>query len=148
MRFDSKNGNDSHCTDASLYNSYITARYKDTNIQQDKNQEVAAIVQKMGANVFAISVEIDWLVKLFKKGVIGHGKTIDTDLPFEIMGDPAVVQMLCDKIVQGRRHRQGLARRQYEGGGEVGPATDGFRYRRPDVPVVGLQGARRLSGTG
>jgi aldehyde:ferredoxin oxidoreductase len=75
--------------------------YKDPNILQLKNQEAAAIVNKWGVDVFTIRSTIPWLVSLHDKGILGSGKEINTDLPFELIGHPGWLEMLFQKIVSG-----------------------------------------------
>jgi aldehyde:ferredoxin oxidoreductase len=64
---------------------------------------VGEIQNKMGANTFPMMRFVPYLGTLYNQGILGPGKTINSDLPFDLLAtkEPEVVQLLLDSIVKG-----------------------------------------------
>lgn len=62
------------------------------------------LVQKYGINAFEFMVGLPYLRALHKKGVLGPGKEIDCDLPFDKIGEFEFI----DKLVKMVAFRQGI----------------------------------------
>ncbi len=76
--------------------------------------DASDIAQRAGINVYPFMAMLLWLRALTKKGILGPGKEIDTDLPVEEKwGTSQLIQILLDKIVNqqdiGKYLHMGLA---------------------------------------
>lgn len=105
-------GNESHCIDLVWYSTYDAAKHggKPTNAVL----EAADLMQRAGVNAFELEAAMVWLSHLHKQGLIGRGKRIDTDLPFDQVGETAFAEALIRKIARreeiGADLSEGLAR--------------------------------------
>ncbi|MDD4874108.1 MAG: aldehyde ferredoxin oxidoreductase N-terminal domain-containing protein [Dehalococcoidales bacterium] len=90
--------NKSQCVEKSFYYGPNVIKYGGFNNQIDKASDV---VQRYGANAYPLNVGLMYLFKLYNMGIMGKGKAIDTDLPFELFGDAKFVEILLEKIVKG-----------------------------------------------
>lgn len=72
----------SHCFDG-FYSSLATAKYGHPEVDAGA---AADRLQRLGINAWEPSVAIPWLVGLYKKGILGPGKKIDSNLPFDKVG--------------------------------------------------------------
>ncbi len=52
----------------------------------DSQAESVELMQRLGINNFVLSVGLPWLVNLSKMGILGSGKQVDSNLPFEQIG--------------------------------------------------------------
>lgn len=58
-------------------------------------------MQQYGINAWEPSMATPWLVKLYKTGILGPGKQIESSLPFDTVGSDAFNKALLDAIVNG-----------------------------------------------
>ena len=112
IRYASGASNGSSCVDYLFYNSHDAAKHggKQTQAVLD----AAELMQRAGINAYQLEAGILWLVNLNKLGILGPGKKIDTDLPFDQLGESSFVKALIDKILNkqdiGAYLHEGLAR--------------------------------------
>ena len=96
VRWKSGASNGSSCVDYFFYNSYDAAKHggKQTQAILDSTE----MLQRAGLNSYQMEGAILWLNALHKLGIAGPGKKIDTDLPFDQLGESSFVKALIDKI--------------------------------------------------
>jgi aldehyde:ferredoxin oxidoreductase len=56
------------------------------------------LADKLGINAYVIDVDINYLKTLSEKGVLGPGREIDTDLPFDKLGEAEFIEDFLHKI--------------------------------------------------
>lgn len=71
--------NESHCVD--FWNGVFSS-----TLPRDANMTTSDAVQRLGINAFSMAGMMQWLAKLYKEGILGKGKQIDTSLPFDQAG--------------------------------------------------------------
>jgi aldehyde:ferredoxin oxidoreductase len=96
IRWKSGASNGSSCVDYFFYDAHVKATTggKATQAILDSTE----LLQRAGLNAYQMEAMILWLIALNKKGIVGPGKHIDTDLPFAQLGQVSFVQALIDKI--------------------------------------------------
>jgi len=94
-------GNESSCVDMFFY---CFEDAKKHGKQTTASLKASDLIQKTGINAFELETVIIWLKTLHKKGILGPGKEIDTDLPFDKMGEYEFVE----KLVTQLETRQGI----------------------------------------
>ncbi len=97
-RLDNGASNESSCLETFFYSGWVYQKYG--SVTEETNKACDA-VQKYGANVYPLWLTIQYLIALNKKGVLGSGMAIDTDLPFDELGSFRFLEILLDKIVNG-----------------------------------------------
>ena len=109
LRWKSGASNGSSCVDYFFYNSHDAAKHggKQTQAILDATE----IVQRAGINMYQLEAAILWLVALNKLGVVGRGKKIPTDLPFDQLGEASFVKALVSKI----EHKQDIGADLHQG---------------------------------
>jgi len=98
-RVASGEGNQSNCVDYGFYKEWAIERFG--RYTHDFNKAVD-LPQRYGINNYAVRRGINWLWGLNQKGICGRGKAIDTDLPFDLIGEAKFLEILFDKIVKGK----------------------------------------------
>ena len=88
-------GNESMCIDAMFVNSGVQGGVK----SMEDAWKSTDLVQKYGINVFAMMGTLQWLQNLYKQGVLGKGKAIESSLDYEDMGTEAFVSSLFNAII-------------------------------------------------
>ena len=104
--------NGSGCVDYLWYNSHEKAA--NGGVQTPAMLAATDLMQRAGINAYMLEAGILWLVALNKLGICGPGKQIDTDLPFDQLGQLSFAKALIDKWVNkkdiGAQLHEGLAR--------------------------------------
>jgi aldehyde:ferredoxin oxidoreductase len=90
--------NGSSCLETFFYSMWVWGKYGSVTEETNK---ACDMVQKYGANVYTIWKMLDYLHKLHTMDVLGPGKAIDTDLPFDEIGSVTFLEILLEKIVKG-----------------------------------------------
>jgi aldehyde:ferredoxin oxidoreductase len=78
---------------------------------QDPQKQAADLAQKFGINAAELETGIPYLRDLYKMGVLGQGKEIDCDLPFDKLGEGEFIERLIEMIT----YRQGIGDDMAEG---------------------------------
>lgn len=108
----SAGGNESHCVDFFFYDTHDRERHDGK--QTKPFLKAVDLAQRAGINVYELESGTIWIKHLYKLGLIGRGKEIDTDLPVEDIGEYNFAADLIDKIVYrkgiGDDLAEGLAR--------------------------------------
>ena len=111
-RYKSGASNGSSCVDYFFYHAYDAAKHGGSYTQAILDS--TEMMQRSGINAYMLEGGIIWLVNLNKLGILGPGKQIDTDLPFDQIGEASFVKALIDKILNkkdiGADLHEGLAR--------------------------------------
>ncbi|MFC1913590.1 aldehyde ferredoxin oxidoreductase N-terminal domain-containing protein [Chloroflexota bacterium] len=92
-------GNESNCVDSFFYSEWTSKKHGSES--GELNKKAADITQKYGANNFVLWFILRYLVALNEIGVLGPGKAIDTDLPFDELGSIEFLEILLGKIIKG-----------------------------------------------
>lgn len=126
-------GNESSCWDMGLYNAYDEMAHG--GAMTDVTYQAADLSQKFGINNAAVYGAIGWLLNLYGQGIAGPGLEIDTDLPFDQLGELLFVEQLIQRIVNRQEIGQDLAEgcaRAAEAWGrleeDLGTGTLGLQY--------------------
>lgn len=88
-------GNESMCTDAHFVNTGVEGGVESL----EDSWKSTDLAQRYGMNVFSLAVMLNWLQNLYKAGVLGKGKAIDSSFDFEHMGTHAFITSLLDSII-------------------------------------------------
>ena len=111
-RWQSGKSNGSSCVD------YFFISFADKEVHGKITQNTldsTDLMQRRGFNVYQLEGALLWLRALAKKGILGPGKEIDSDLPVEeLWGDAHLIAILLDKIENqkdvGKYLHMGLAK--------------------------------------
>lgn len=95
-RRENAHGNESSCFDFGYYNAYDQMVHGEMT---DVTYQAADLSQMYGINTAALHGVIVWLNNLYQQGIAGPGLEIDTDLPFDLLGELEFVQELIWRIV-------------------------------------------------
>jgi len=88
-------GNEAICVEALVYQGWDLGKHgKVTEI----SGKASDLLQELGINAWMPFIHLGYLNNLYKKGVMGKGKAIDTDLPFEDIGELNFFEELMHKI--------------------------------------------------
>jgi len=79
-------GNESACQETFWYGPYARKVAKSRAEDTEINLRGADIVQKYGLNSFVLQPGLHWLEHLYEEGVLGPGRPIPSDLPWESIG--------------------------------------------------------------
>jgi len=90
--------NESQCVEQAFYYGPNAIKYGGFNDQIDKACDV---IQRYGANAYPLNAGLMYFFNLHMMGIMGKGMAIDTDLPFELLGDARFVEILMEKITKG-----------------------------------------------
>ncbi len=111
-RFDHSLGNESSCKESYYYTpSWLINDYVPSGDEPDPQILAADLAQKYGINVAELETGILYLRDLHKLGVLGAGKQIDCDLPFDRLGHSEFIQRLIEMIT----YREGIGDDMAEG---------------------------------
>jgi aldehyde:ferredoxin oxidoreductase len=123
-RHDPPMGNESSCKESYYYNPKVLLRdftpeedphealsQLDSDETPDPQKLAADLIQRYGVNAAELETGIPYLRDLYKMGVIGEGKEIDTDLPFDKFGEGEFIQRLVEMI----SYREGIGDDMAEG---------------------------------
>ncbi|MCL2654449.1 MAG: aldehyde:ferredoxin oxidoreductase [Coriobacteriia bacterium] len=96
-RWQSGKSNGSSCVDFAFYSGADSAAHgKATQTVLDASD----MMQRYGANAFTLLQMLPWIQTLWKKGILGPGKEIDTDLPMELWGSDAFAAAFFEKVAK------------------------------------------------
>ena len=79
-------GNESACQETSWYGPFVRKVAKTPAEEIEINLKAADIVQRYGFNSFLLQTGLHWLEHLYEHGVLGPGRKISSNLPWETMG--------------------------------------------------------------
>lgn len=88
-------GNESMCIDTMFLNSGVQGGAESPM----DAWKATDLVQRYGINVFSMMGALAWLQNLYKAGVLGAGKQIESSLDFERMGTDSFARSLMSAIV-------------------------------------------------
>ncbi len=109
-RYNPPLGNDSSCKE-SYYYSPSQLKVPPSGETPDPQKQAADLAQKYGINVAELETGILYLRDLYKMGVLGQGKQIDCDLPFDKLGGNEFIEQLMEMIA----YRKGIGDDMAEG---------------------------------
>jgi len=96
VRWKSGASNGSSCVDYFFYDAHVKA--KSGGVATQAILDSTELMQRAGINAYQLEGGILWLSALNKLGIVGPGKEIDTDLPFDQLGEASFVKALIGKI--------------------------------------------------
>jgi aldehyde:ferredoxin oxidoreductase len=94
-------GNESACQETSWYNEYIQKVAKSTKELGEISLKAADVCQRYGINTFVLQTGLPWLEHLHEEGVLGPGKRIHSDLPWEKLGTLEFAEKLVHVLSTG-----------------------------------------------
>jgi len=100
-RYETGIGNESQCVET-FYSFYDRAKHGGQTTQAAF--KATDLMQKYGVNAYEVWRGLDYLNKLYKMGVVGPGKDIDCDLPFDKMGETELIE----KFLHAMAYREGI----------------------------------------
>jgi aldehyde:ferredoxin oxidoreductase len=106
-RYDTGIGNESSCKESSYYMPGMFAGRQIPGVQR----KAADLAQKYGINTGELETGIPYIRDLYKMGVLGQGKQIDCNLPFDKIGEYEFVEKLLEMI----SNREGIGDDMAEG---------------------------------
>jgi aldehyde:ferredoxin oxidoreductase len=106
-RYDTGFGNESACKESSYYMPGALAGRQIPDVQR----KAADLAQKYGINTGELETGIPYIRDLYKMGVLGQGKQIDCDLPFDKIGEYEFLEKLLEMI----SNREGIGDDMAEG---------------------------------
>jgi aldehyde:ferredoxin oxidoreductase len=95
-RRENTNGNESSCFDMGMYNAYDQAAH---GAMTEVTYQAADLSQAYGINNVAVHGALVWLHNLHTQGIAGPGLEIDTDLPFDQLGELSFLEEFIQRIV-------------------------------------------------
>jgi len=111
-RVESGASNGSHCVDYLFYQSWDMAANGGVGTQT--LFDATDYLQRSGINAYEVEAGFLWLTKLYQQGIVGPGKTIPSDLPFDTIGTTAFAKVYMDALINrtdiGADLAEGLAR--------------------------------------
>jgi len=127
-RYNPPHGNESSCKASYYYapgrvlKGFIPEHDASENPQEALNQlyatdytdpqkQGADLVQKFGINAAELETGIPYIRDLYKLGVLGQGKEIDCDLPFDKLGESEFIEQLVQMVA----YREGIGDDMAEG---------------------------------
>ena len=96
---DTADANENICQTTIFYLEYVYGKYGD--VTEEANKAIDA-VQKYGANSYILGHMLKYLVALKGMDILGPGKAIDTDLPFEELGSAKFLEVFFENIIEGK----------------------------------------------
>ena len=97
-RQDTGEANEALCMQANFYAEWVRKKYGELT---EENNKAVDVVQKYGANVYPLREMLKYLYSLHEMEVLGPGKAIETDLPFDELGSVKFLEILLNKIING-----------------------------------------------
>jgi aldehyde:ferredoxin oxidoreductase len=97
-------GNESTCQETAWYLPAVRRVAKSVQELAEINLRAADVVQKYGHNSFLFQTGLHWLEHLYEEGVLGPGKPINSDLPWEEYGTLA----FAEKLIHALSHREDI----------------------------------------
>jgi aldehyde:ferredoxin oxidoreductase len=94
-------GNESSCQETSWYNEYIQKVVTSPKEIGEISLKAADICQRYGLNSFVLQPGLPWLEHLHEEGVLGPGRKIHSDLPWEKLGTLEFAQKLIHALSTG-----------------------------------------------
>jgi aldehyde:ferredoxin oxidoreductase len=95
-RTDTGRGNESQCVDFFWYDHHDVNAH---GYVTDATPRAADAIQLAGVNAFAVEAATLWLERLHTQGILGKGKQIDSNLPFESFGSAEWAEAFINAIV-------------------------------------------------
>lgn len=100
-RISSGLGNEGICTEALFYQAFDLEKHGQIT---EISGKATGLLDKMGINAFELYIYLPYLKTLHDKGILGRGKKIETDLPFDKIGEVEFAADLIHKIA----YRKGI----------------------------------------
>ena len=97
-RQDAGEANEALCMQANFYAEWVEKKYGEIT---EENNEAVDVMQKYGANVYPLREMLRYLHSLHEMEILGPGKAIETDLPFDELGSVEFLEILLNKIING-----------------------------------------------
>lgn len=99
-------GNESTCQETAWYLPAVRRVAKSTQELSEINLRAADIVQKYGHNSFLFQTGLHWLEHLHEEGVLGPGKAIHSELPWDTYGTLG----FAEKLIHACSHREDIGK--------------------------------------
>lgn len=100
-RWEHGHGNESACIDSRFYREFNKKKFGKYTVEAFIGTEMA---QRYGINVYELYKGLEWMERLYKKGLLGKGKQIDFPLDFSEIG----TAKFAEEFMQGVCSRKGV----------------------------------------
>ena len=95
-------GNQNHCNVTSFYAHHAMRWAKGDRIEASKiTMQAGTICNELGLNTYPLKTGLPWLWYLHKKGILGKGKQIHTDIDFSKMGSVEFAKEFLHALAYG-----------------------------------------------
>ncbi len=87
--------NEAICCPATFYHSWDMAKHGTVT---DISGTASNMLERLGINAFEVNASLNYLNELYQKGILGYGKEIHTDLPFDEIGEMKFIDEYLHRI--------------------------------------------------
>ena len=91
-------GNESACQETAWYGPFVRKVAKSQAENTEINLRAADLVQRYGFNSFVLQTGLHWLEHLHEEGILGRGKKIHSNLPWEELGTLGFAEKLVHSL--------------------------------------------------
>jgi aldehyde:ferredoxin oxidoreductase len=134
-------GNESACQETFWYGPYVRKIAKNSAEDTEINLKSADIVQKYGFNSFVLQPGLHWLEHLYEEGILGPGRQIPSELPWQSIGTldfaEKLVHALSTKTDIGADLAEGWVQAALKWGREEDLHTGALQFSYWGVPEHG-----------
>jgi aldehyde:ferredoxin oxidoreductase len=134
-------GNESACQETFWYGPYVRKIAKNSAEDTEINLKSADIVQKYGLNSFVLQPGLHWLEHLYEEGILGPGRQIPSELPWQSIGTldfaEKLIHALSTKTDIGADLAEGWVQAALKWGREEDLHTGALQFSYWGVPEHG-----------
>jgi aldehyde:ferredoxin oxidoreductase len=134
-------GNESACQETFWYGPYVRKIAKNSAEDTKINLKSADIVQKYGLNSFVLQPGLHWLEHLYEEGILGPGRQIPSELPWQSIGTldfaEKLIHALSTKTDIGADLAEGWVQAALKWGREEDLHTGALQFSYWGVPEHG-----------
>lgn len=148
-RYDIGYGNEVSCQETAWYSSFAQ---KHTQGDKQKSSEIimrsAELCNRLGINTYPLGEGLHWLEHLYRKGVLGPGKQIPSELDWEQIGSldfaEQFLQAIATKTDVGKDLAEGWVQSAYKWGREEDHKTGELLFPYWGMPEHGYDSRAEL----
>lgn len=134
-------GNESACQETAWYGPFVRKVAKSREENTEINLRAADLVQQYGFNSFLFQTGLHWLEHLWHDGVLGRGKKIHSELPWETLGTldfaEKLIHALSTRTDIGRDMADGWVQAAVKWGREEDLRTGAMQFSYWGIPEHG-----------
>jgi aldehyde:ferredoxin oxidoreductase len=127
-------GNESACIDSRFYREFNKKKFGKYTKEAFIGSEMA---QRYGVNVYELYKGLEWLERLYNKGILGKGKQIDFPLNFEELGTAKFAEDFMRAISERKGVFDDIAEGFYRAAERWGLLDEGLKTGELEFPYWG-----------